>query len=126
MITTIKQFKKINEKKESAKQKFISDKIRTLMDEGREHKQAVAIAISMWEQKQKKKKSKNETFSYDDEITITKELAVDIIINHMQYNKLFKNFVGRELNQDIESNNHLKTLLSELDNTKIEKLLLKI
>lgn len=212
MITTIEQLKKINEKKESAKQKFISNKIRTLMDEGKEHKQAVAIAISMWEQKQKKKKSKNESlnnndleititknyehdrsikikpsysvtvnnsngidfsgtlrevhgefefetdwfsdqmsedfyddnyddieakiflkfntinevFSYDDEITITKELAVDIIVNHMQHNKLFKNLVLRKLDKDIESNKHLKDLLSKLDEIQIETLLLKI
>jgi hypothetical protein len=45
-------------KKNSAKQNFISDKIRTLIDEGKPHKQAVAIAISMWDQKQKKKKLK--------------------------------------------------------------------
>ena len=60
------------------------------------------------------------------EITITKELAVNIIINHIKSNIRYKNYVLNELNQDIESDNHLKTLLTELNEIQIETLLLKI
>ena len=60
------------------------------------------------------------------EITITKDLAVNIIINHIKCNIRYKNYVLNELNQDIESDNHLKTLLTELNEIQIETLLLKI
>lgn len=44
-------------KSDDEKQKWISDKIKKLVDEGKSQKQAVAIAYSMWEDKSKSKKS---------------------------------------------------------------------
>ena len=66
MITTINEFKNISEKKKKSKKKlsdadkeFISNKIKTLMDEGRPHDQAIAMAYSYLE---RSKKKKNESF----------------------------------------------------------------
>lgn len=57
---------------------------------------------------------------------ISKDLVVNIIINHMNYNSSYKNRVGKFLNQDINSDEHLHELLSFLNEKELEYLLLKI
>lgn len=76
MITSINEFREISEKKKKNKlskadNAFISDKIKTLMDEGRSQDQAIAMAYSYLERSKKKKSKKNESLvneasTYDD------------------------------------------------------------
>jgi hypothetical protein len=59
-------------------------------------------------------------------MTVTKALLVDIIVKHIGCNSTYKNLVGNFLNQDITSDEHLIELLTNLNDNKLEYLLLKI
>lgn len=98
------------------KNTYVSNKIRKLMDEGYPHKQAVAIALSY---------ADREGIT-ESNISLDKELLINIIVKHMNTNNSFKDKVANILNKDIESDKHLKELLSGLEDKEIEKILLSI
>jgi len=118
----------INESK--AKNKFVSNKISTLIDEGKPHKQAVAIAISMWEQKQKKKRKKVTESIDTNALTLSKDVIVDILIKFTEIDRsIFNNIIAsveNKLDVKIQDKNEFKNNLIKLELSDLEILLLNI
>jgi hypothetical protein len=113
MITSINEFKSILEKKSNKEklQNFVSDKIKTLMDEGYPHKQAIAIAYSYAEKEGLTKKKKSKKKKVNESISGSKQnYVISVLSKELKWNLPF---IHIPTNADLNVYSNIKGLTKE-------------